>query len=833
MRLNSLRLENFRQHASTFIEFDRGLTGIIGPNGSGKTTILEAIAWALYGNPAARGSRESIRFNRAPPGAAVRVELSFELGNSRYRVVRKLTDAQVFLDDATEPIARTITAVGELLQRRLGMTRSEFFNTYFTGQKELNVMAAMGPTERAQFLSRVLGYERLRAAQALVREQRKLVSAESTGLRAGMPDPDAISRQVAEATERLQSARARAATADAHRVASAEIFSAIAPQWANAQQERERLQELMGELRVAESEESGLAGNLERLDRYLAETQVARAELEELRVRLAPYGDRLAELQQLDVLAREEGRRLTLMEAEREVVAELQRFAERRERIETAPVMERELIADVADARAVSEALDATLDARRTEWVRDKQDALTKRDQLRRDYGEVKLVREQLVSLGEEGICPTCTRPLGKNYRTVLEDLDEKLETLRVDGKYYANRLAQLEETPEDVRALEEERRAKITALQALERKLAKVQTAVHELNQIVSDVATKTLRHESIVRDLATIPAGYDAVRHDAVRAEVESLSPLDARAARQSALVEREPQLRREHRGLSDNLAALRTRLAALRERRDAIRFSEEDYVALRADHDRASAAARTTELAAATARGELSSAEQAMAVADRAKASLAETEKKLHVLLDDKRLHDELDRAFNDLRTDLNFQLRPELSELASKFLSELTDGRYADLQLDDQYNVVVLEDGAPKPVISGGEEDLANLVLRLAISQMIADRAGQSFSLLILDEVFGSLDESRRHNVMELLRRLQDQFEQVIVITHIEAVREGLDRVLSVSYNEERGSSEVTDTEGPFLLPGEIDDEFVYGDVSSDDEPDTRSAGEAAD
>ena len=98
-----------------------------------------------------------------------------------------------------------------------------------------------------------------------------------------------------------------------------------------------------------------------------------------------------------------------------------------------------------------------------------------------------------------------------------------------------------------------------------------------------------------------------------------------------------------------------------------------------------------------------------------------------------------------------------------------------------------------------MISGGEEDLANLVLRLAISQMIAERAGQSFSLLILDEIFGSLDESRRHNVVELLRRLQDRFEQVILITHIEPVREGVDRVISVRYDADTGSSIVGDSE----------------------------------
>ena len=66
----------------------------------------------------------------------------------------------------------------------------------------------------------------------------------------------------------------------------------------------------------------------------------------------------------------------------------------------------------------------------------------------------------------------------------------------------------------------------------------------------------------------------------------------------------------------------------------------------------------------------------------------------------------------------------------------------------------------------------------------------------YDLLILDEVFGSLDDTRRGNVVELLRKLNDRFEQVIVITHIEQVREGLDRVLVVRFDAERGTSIVT-------------------------------------
>ena len=62
------------------------------------------------------------------------------------------------------------------------------------------------------------------------------------------------------------------------------------------------------------------------------------------------------------------------------------------------------------------------------------------------------------------------------------------------------------------------------------------------------------------------------------------------------------------------------------------------------------------------------------------------------------------------------------------------------------------------------------------------------------------MFGSLDEARRFNVVELLRGLQDRFEQVILITHIEPVREGLDRVISVGYDADRGCSVVTESEG---------------------------------
>jgi exonuclease SbcC len=823
VQLNRIVLQNFRQHADTRIEFGPGVTGIIGPNGSGKTTILEAIAWAVYGNPAARGTRDSIRFNRAGARSGVRVELDFDLGGHNYRVVRGLTNAELYLDGPQNKIADSITGVTDVLMRRLGMTREEFFNTYFTGQKEISVMAAMSPTERAQFLSRVLGYERLRAAQELARDRRRAIVAEMAGLKQGMGDPEAIARQVADTETRLEQARDRARFAQRRRDASHASLEEVRPRWEAAQRAREAHQALLADLRVAEQEEAAEHREVQRLERDLGDAANARAELERLRVALEPFALFASEFQRLDVLAREEGRRRALLETQSAVAEDLVRLRDRRAKLENAPTLETEIDAALVAKRAEFEATDGLLEARRTEWVRDRQEAETKRQSLREQYTELKEQRDRIVSLGAEGACPTCARPLGDTYRAVLDLLDEQIETVRVDGNYYKARFEQLMEMPEDVQALDEQRRAMSLDVSTLERRLTKVQLAVQELAHVESDLAGKNERAAQVSAELEAIPAGYHAARHETLRAEIERLTPLDARAARLSAQLERVPQLERDRAAATERLNTIRVRLETLQSRRDETTVPEAEHEALRAVYERATAAAHAAELALVQARGEETSSHTALERAHGIAAELASRQRMLSELTSRKLLHDELDRAFTDLRTDLNFQLRPELSELASGFLSDLTDGRYGELELDDGYNIVVLEDGVPKPVISGGEEDLANLVLRLAISQMIAERAGQPFSLLILDEIFGSLDEARRANVLELLRRLQGRFEQVILITHIEQVREGVDRVISVRYDEESGSSvveqqapELPDLNGPPITGDEVYEEAGAGD-----------------
>ena len=798
MRINSLRLTNFRQHAKTELTFGNGLTGIIGPNGAGKTTILEAIAWALYGNPAIRGNRDSIRFMGAGARAPVEVELDFDLGSHRYRVVRGLTSAEVYLDGADTPIANSITAVTDLLQRRLGMSLSEFFHTYFTGQKELSVMAAMTPARRGQFLSRVLGYEKLRIAQDLTREKRNRVRAAVEGMQRGMPDPEAVLRSLAEASSRKEEAEARAQQAVHRAAVRHREMMAIEPRWEMLQRQREQSAQLLTQITVAEEKEAALHRDAERVERELESVSSARSKLDTLGNAIEPLFALNVELQALNTLYREEGRRKTLLEAEAALREEITRLEERHSRIERAPALEEEATLELEKKRVELEDAQGLLEARRTEWVRDRQEAQTKRESLRQQYAELKHQRDRVVALGEDGECPTCSRPLGGSLHTVVDHLDEMIETVNVDGSYYKARVEQLEQMPEDVQQLDEKRRGLVQEVGTLERRLAKVQLAVQELTTIVRDIAAKQQRMVQMQRDISKIPGGYDAARHAEVIETVDKLTPMEAEATRLQAMLEREPQLKLERTRIAQEVMRVQSTLGTLRTRRQQISFTEKEFNDLRADFERVRAELQESKVATARAQEQVTSATAAVSAAQDAAEDLKRKVAQLDVMQTDRRLHDELDRAFSDLRTDLNYQLRPELSELASAFLSELTDARYTEMELDDQYNIVILEDGIPKPVLSGGEEDLANLVLRLAISQMIAERAGQSFSLLILDEVFGSLDEARRFNVVELLRGLQDRFEQVILITHIEPVREGLDRVISVTYDAELGHSVVSES-----------------------------------
>jgi DNA repair protein SbcC/Rad50 len=796
MQINRIRLLNFRQHENTEIEFGPGLTGIVGPNGAGKTTILEAIAWAMYGMPAARGNRETLRRRGAPPRATVEVEVEFTLGAHHYRIVRSLNQAELYQDRETAPVVYTLGAVTERVTRLLGMSRDEFFNTYFTGQKELAVMAAMSAPERAQFLSRVLGYERLRAAQDRLKEKRSVLRARLDALRAGLPDLAELDEAQRRADERLASAGGVERAAAAASEAAERRLQEIRPRWEQLQQLRESALALETELRVAGHQAASAAQRTARLEQEALELTSARDQLDELGRQLSPLPTLREEVKVLERQAESDAARKGYRAQLAEVHSHLTSIEERVARIPRQDTIE----AATESVNALRAALTAaTIEAeeQRTAWVRDAQDAKTKRQGLLDQYHELKDQRQRIVNAGVDGVCPTCARPLGVEFAKVLELLDRQIEEVRSNGNFYKQRIEQLQQEPAALTEMEHRRLELERQLSQATSELGHLNAQAGETDPLLEEQNRLLLRVGELEGALEQMLGAYDQERHQALVRETRALEPLALQAERLRAVLERSDEVAAELETARATGAEIESRIVELRARLEALEYSETAFGELREAEVAAERASRETELALVRARAESGAAQEAVEAVGRRREERAQRELAAAQTATDLALHQELDRALTDLRNELNATLRPDLSELASGFLRDLTNGRYTDLELDEDYTATLLDDGDPKGVISGGEEDIANLALRLAISQMIAERAGQPLSLLILDEIFGSLDEERRVAVVDLLRSLADRFPQVILITHIDSVREGFDRVVRVGFDLASGVATVRD------------------------------------
>ncbi len=797
MQLHRIKLVNFRQHAETEIEFGPGITAIVGPNGAGKSTLLEAIAWAFYGNAAARGSRDSIRRHRAPGRSQVRVEVDFTLGAHEFRVARGLYKAELFQDRQNDPIADSQQEVSSRITRVMGLSRDEFFNTYFTGQKELAVMGAMGSTDRSRFLSKILGYDKLKLGQDKLREVRTRARGELAGLEQGLANEEELERDLEHARCRAQEVEAQSSSAKKAHVAAKRVFEAKGPAWTEMVKVRESVLSLDSELRVAERDVQEARRDFERLDRELAEALDARTQLQIIAPELSTVAPLAEELERLEKEAQAAGRRRALSGK----VSEVRDLRERLMRqlaelgdTKRAAVEARE---SLESARAEHGTAEEEEEKARTGWIRDKQDAETKRQSLRDQYRDLQKHREAVVGAGPDGICPTCKRPLGTYHDSALEALDRQLEEIEIDGKYFGRRVDQLADEPDEVKLAKKSTVETARRVEVALQEVARCDDRAKERAQAEAELERLATRLSELSGEMEALPEAYDAERHDEVRQELRVLEPIKKRGIELQVKAERAEPLVGDAEAAEKSLSSREERLGRLKTSMADLGYSEDAFTTARTEYEMAEVAAREAEIELASVEADVRAAATALEAAERRIRDRKERAESALVVRKDIRLHDELDWALQDLRAELNASMRPEIADRASVFLSDLTDGRYGQLELDEQYRSLIVEDGVPKLVVSGGEEDLVNLVLRLAIGQMVAERAGQPLSLLVLDEIFGSLDENRRGLVVDLLHKLGGRFPQVVLITHIETVVDGVDRVLRVDYDQDRGAATVTE------------------------------------
>lgn len=166
MLLNSLEMRNFKKYREAKLDFQDGLTGIVGMNGSGKSTIVEAVAWSLYGNRASIIKRDFIKNVRAGDGQDVEVKLSLNLGSQELTVVRAMRkkslmpDARLYIDKML--VASGSKEVDLQLGDILKISFQDFMKTFYARQKDLDNLLKEGGAKKREYLLTLLGLDEIR-----------------------------------------------------------------------------------------------------------------------------------------------------------------------------------------------------------------------------------------------------------------------------------------------------------------------------------------------------------------------------------------------------------------------------------------------------------------------------------------------------------------------------------------------------------------------------------------------------------------------------------------------------------------------------------------------
>lgn len=152
--LKRLKAKNFRKLVDTELTFGPGLTAVRGSNEAGKSTLLEAIAYALHGAKACREAIDDV-VTWGEPKNSLKVELDIETDNVTYTVKRSPTGAEVWFSGRSEPDVVGQTEVTNFMSRTLGMDSAAMNRLVFASQGGIRGALDEGPTATAEMIEKL------------------------------------------------------------------------------------------------------------------------------------------------------------------------------------------------------------------------------------------------------------------------------------------------------------------------------------------------------------------------------------------------------------------------------------------------------------------------------------------------------------------------------------------------------------------------------------------------------------------------------------------------------------------------------------------------------
>jgi DNA repair protein SbcC/Rad50 len=833
------------------------LACISGANGAGKSSLLDALTWSLFGQ--ARKRDDSV-INAQSQTAKVSLIFSYE-GNI-YRVERsKPRDktamlefqilqsgswqsgeqgaGQVIWKSLTEHTLRNTEAC---IENTLRLDYETFVNASFFLQGKADQFTQQRPGDRKRILSSILGLDAWEVYRQRAVDRRKAVEGDLAALDGRLAE---IQGELAE--EDLRRARLQQIEADLERLAQVceaqEKALEVMKKAASALQEQRRLvDDLARQLQIARRRLQELQTKaFERQREHDAfATTLSRAS--EIETGFKAWQEARQELERWDQVAgqfrEQEKRRQAPLDAIREAQVRLEEQLQglRKQNEEASkleiglPGLEKQA-ADALDARRAAEAeleKRAGLEAALNEARRRQAEARAENPRLKTEMDELK---ERINKLEEaEGAeCPLCGQPLSEADRSrLIESL--KHQGTEMGNRYRAN-IKLMNEVDGSVSGLENDIRAlgKVEAsLREHNRAVDQLQDRLENIRKLLADweeqgrprlqeIEQKLAKEDYAPgprRQLAEVDAelkaiGYDAAAHDHVRrVELNGRESQNAMRELDRATAALSP-LARE---LTDLKTQTDQHKVDVEQQESGYETAFQALSQAEAQAPDVEAAERELLLAEEQAnllRLEVGAARQKVDVLSSLKVRRKQLSEQREQIARRIGQYKQLERAFgkDGVPALLIEQALPQIEAKSNELLERLSGGNmsvrfvtqaaYKDKRRDDLRETldIQISDGAGTrdyEMFSGGEAFRVNFAVRLAMSEVLAQRAGARLQTLIIDEGFGSQDMEGRQRLIEAINLVRDDFAKVLVITHIDELKDAFPARIEVEKTP-RGST----------------------------------------
>ncbi len=851
-----LELKNFMSYGPDGATLD--MTGLhtlclAGENGNGKSALLDAITWVLWGESRAGKNKHD---DLVRIGAdEMSVTLTFQMDGQTYRVLRKRSKRasgnvwQIY-QQKEDAAWHSLTGddsrkTEQAIQKLLRMNYETFLNSAYLRQGQADHFVQQTPSKRKQILADILDLGRYDELEARAKEKAKAAAADAVDLERDLNSIQAELAEEAAHTEAIAALQAQLDELNTQGVALKTEHDTI----------QARLHELGGMKNIADT----LRTQIDKTARELADLHADRAALEreiadaaELLSRREGISKDYAALQEArtqaaqleqDVAQLQRGR-VALANAQREHDTEEHQLRTRVARAEDAHNEAVQSIKDLPRLTRERDTVAAQLAAfdilarEQTELEQslpEAQDKLTLLKEEDARLGEqTKVWEERLAKLSQQqGVCTVCNAPLDKHraaavreeYQTALDDLAARRKDGRSEGARARAELTALQARVAEIKTQLREARD-------IDRKLAQIDQKLLEMQARASDVPKKAAhlaeesahllggnfapeiraRIEKIQRGLERYLAAED--QYEQIKARLVQLAPAErlhqelghaetalgkaqARLTRVLALAAEREAARADAEKQLSALADVGDEIALRTERRDALRALESARKRQEGEiNQEIGSHGRALERCAAL-----------HVTRDTKAAALAEARKS-------EEIHKQLTQAFGKkgVQALIIENALPELQDEANRLLDRLTDG-------DMSLFIDTLEEGKskrtgpvetlkikvsdslgtrPLEMYSGGEGFRAAFALRISLSKLLARRAGAKLQTLIIDEGFGTQDGKGREKLVEALAAIGSDFEKIIVITHIDELKDSFPARVEVTKTP-RGS-QITLMEG---------------------------------